>query len=324
MRKSASALAIAGIVVACGGRALEDGSRADAGSTPAPAPPMAPPDAAPTAPPHRAPSLDYPRVPAPAITEVTCGSAESFSCEKTIRGALPGTVGDCGYGFYLEARDGAPTLCVYSGPLHGVDAGPFVWAKDLSWSCFSGLPVGVKVSFVGEWSSSSGTFWVRFDGPDPRDAGAGPPTSFEVGGCFDTSSGTARCASPDTPIATPEGERPIDALAPGDLVFSSDGRSFRAVPVARVVRVPVTSHQVVRVTLDDGRSIAMSAGHPTADGRTLGDLRSGDGIDGRRVRDVEIVPYAHPYTVDILPASRSGTYVAAGVLVGSTLAPARR
>jgi hypothetical protein len=34
---------------------------------------------------------------------------------------------------------------------------------------------------------------------------------------------------------------------------------------------------------------------------------------------VEIVPYGHPYTYDILPASKSGTYFAAGVLIGSTL-----
>jgi len=37
------------------------------------------------------------------------------------------------------------------------------------------------------------------------------------------------------------------------------------------------------------------------------------------VMSAELVPYAHAFTFDILPASETGTYVAGGVLIGSTL-----
>jgi len=127
------------------------------------------------------------------------------------------------------------------------------------------------------------------------------------------------CASPDTPIATPAGERPLADLRPGDLVYSVDGGAIRAVTVARVGRTAVVHHHVVRVTTADGRRLEISAGHPTADGRRFGDLRAGGTLDGHRLESVEVVPYQHGETYDILPASETGTYFAAGMLIGSTL-----
>ena len=66
--------------------------------------------------------------------------------------------------------------------------------------------------------------------------------------------------------------------------------------------------------------VEMSPGHPTADGRFFGDLRGGDRLDGIAVTDVELVPFLYGYTVDVLPESDTGAYVASGALVGSTLA----
>jgi hypothetical protein len=129
------------------------------------------------------------------------------------------------------------------------------------------------------------------------------------------------CASPGTPIATPQGDRPIAELAPGDLVYSADGDAFVAVPVLRVNRTPVRNHHVVRVTLGSGAVLEISPRHPTADGRTFGDLRAGDTLDRLSVTSAELVPYAYPFTYDILPASETHTYVAGGALVGTTLAP---
>ena len=63
----------------------------------------------------------------------------------------------------------------------------------------------------------------------------------------------------------------------------------------------------------------MSPGHPTADSRTFGDLAAGDLLDGVAIERAELIPYRHPFTHDILPDSDTGTYFAAGVLVGSTL-----
>lgn len=127
------------------------------------------------------------------------------------------------------------------------------------------------------------------------------------------------CASPNTPIATPLGERPIADLRVGDLVYSVNNGAIVPVPLIRVGRTPVDHHQVVRVVLADGRSLEISAGHPLADGRTFGDLLAGGALDGREVISAEILPYTYPFTYDVLPGSKTGTYFAAGVLIGSTL-----
>jgi hypothetical protein len=129
------------------------------------------------------------------------------------------------------------------------------------------------------------------------------------------------CASPGTPIATPDGDRPIADLAPGDLVYSVEHDAVVAVPVIRVSRTPVRDHHVVRVTLANAAILEVSAHHPTADGRTFGDLRRGGTLDHVTVDAVEIVPYPHPFTYDILPASSTHTYFAGGALVGTTLRP---
>lgn len=127
------------------------------------------------------------------------------------------------------------------------------------------------------------------------------------------------CASPDTPIATPDGERAISALKVGDLVYSVDHGAMAAVPIVRVNRTPVSHHSVVRVALRTGEVLEISPGHPTADGRTFGGLHSGESMDGVAIDSATVVPYTHDATYDILPGSDTGTYFAGGVLIGSTL-----
>lgn len=127
------------------------------------------------------------------------------------------------------------------------------------------------------------------------------------------------CASPETRIATPQGQRRIADLLPGDLVYSEDRHAIRAVPLLRVGQTPVYNHHVMQVTMVDGTVLEMSAGHPTADGRTFGQLRPGDRLDGGLVVSSQLIPYRFARTYDILPASDTGTYVASGHLVGSTL-----
>jgi hypothetical protein len=129
------------------------------------------------------------------------------------------------------------------------------------------------------------------------------------------------CASPDTPIATPFGERAISELRVGDLVYSVEDNAIVSVPIIRVGRTPVAHHHVVRVVFRDGRVLEISAGHPTADGRTFGDLLAGGQLDNHEIINAEIVPYAHAFTYDVLPGSKTGAYFAAGALIGSTLDP---
>jgi len=128
------------------------------------------------------------------------------------------------------------------------------------------------------------------------------------------------CAAPDTPIATPDGEQPIASLRIGDLVYTVDHDAIVVAPLLNVGHTSVAHHHVVRVTLADGRVLEISPGHPTADGRTFGDLVAGGKLDAEHwVQSVELIPYASDATYDILPASSTGTYYAAGALIGSTL-----
>jgi hypothetical protein len=75
----------------------------------------------------------------------------------------------------------------------------------------------------------------------------------------------------------------------------------------------------VRLTLADGRLVYASPGHPTSDGRRVGDLTAGETLDGARIASVARVAYDGGATYDILPASATGAYWANGVLLGSTL-----
>lgn len=129
------------------------------------------------------------------------------------------------------------------------------------------------------------------------------------------------CASPTTPIATPDGDKPIASLRVGDVVYSVDGGMVKAVPIARTNRTPVSEHSVVHLELASGAVLEISALHPTADGRRFADLRAGASLDGVVITRARVIPYAFDATYDILPDSDTGAYFAGGVLVGSTLAP---
>jgi hypothetical protein len=129
------------------------------------------------------------------------------------------------------------------------------------------------------------------------------------------------CASGDTPIATEDGDRPIASIRVGDRVYSADRGALRLVPVVRVGRVAVFHHRVVEIALSTGSVLRLSGGHPTADGRNIGDLLPGAHLDDAVVLSRRDIDYTQPYTYDILPASETHAYVAGGVLVGSTIEP---
>ena len=61
-------------------------------------------------------------------------------------------------------------------------------------------------------------------------------------------------------------------------------------------RTPQRDHHVVRVRLATGAVLDVSPRHPTADGRTFGDLRAGGQLDRTAIVSVEVIPYAHPFT----------------------------
>lgn len=129
----------------------------------------------------------------------------------------------------------------------------------------------------------------------------------------------AVCAAADTPIATPTGERPIASLAVGDVVYGRRDGALTPVRVTAVSRTRVWRHTLVRVHLGNGRTVEMSAGHPTVEGSRFGALTQGATLGGAEVQATAVIDYDGSHTYDIVTDGDRGAYVAAGVLVGSTL-----
>lgn len=129
------------------------------------------------------------------------------------------------------------------------------------------------------------------------------------------------CLARGTIIDTPSGPVPVEQLHKGMAVWTVDDLGKRA--AATVVETAVTSvpssFQVVRLRLNDGRTVTASLGHPAAEGRALGDYQVGDTLDGALVLAVEYVAYDSGATYDILPAGSTGLYWANRVLLKSTL-----
>ncbi len=130
------------------------------------------------------------------------------------------------------------------------------------------------------------------------------------------------CLVSSTLIDTPAGQIPVENLREGMPVWTLDAVGERI--AARVIKTASTkipsSFLVVRVILDDGRAVTASSGHPTADGRALGDYQVGDNLDGASVAAVEQLVYGGGATYDFLPSGVTGLYWANGILLKSTLA----
>lgn len=129
------------------------------------------------------------------------------------------------------------------------------------------------------------------------------------------------CLAENTLIATPQGPIPIQQLQKGMAIWTlNEFGDHVSAMLIETAKTPVPStHQVIHLTLDDGREIFASPGHPTADNRTAGDLSIGDLLDGGRVVTATKVRYQKGFTYDILPAGVTGLYWANGILLGSTL-----
>ncbi len=129
------------------------------------------------------------------------------------------------------------------------------------------------------------------------------------------------CLAADTLIDTPYGPVPVQQLSVGMVVWSVDKAGTRvAMPLIKVGSTVVpAAHQVIHLTLSDGHELWASPGHPTTDGRTIGQLQAGDLLGGAVVLSAERVHYTGAATYDLLPAGDTGFYWANGILIASTL-----
>jgi hypothetical protein len=130
------------------------------------------------------------------------------------------------------------------------------------------------------------------------------------------------CLAAGTQIDTPRGAVAVENLSIGDQVWTMNEAGERvSSTILKIgsVKVPA-SHQVIHVTLSDGRELWASPGHLTADGRTLSELKMDDILNGAQIIDLERVPYSGAATFDLLPSGNTGFYWANEILMGSTLA----
>lgn len=130
------------------------------------------------------------------------------------------------------------------------------------------------------------------------------------------------CLTKGTLIDAPDGPVPVEQLYKGMAIWTVGHSGKRiAAAVVETTMTPVPSlFQVVRVGLNDGRSVTAAWRHPTAEGRALGEYHVGDTLDGALVIVVEYVIYNGGATYDLLPTGSTGLYWANGILLKSTLA----
>ncbi len=164
--------------------------------------------------------------------------------------------------------------------------------------------------------------------------GTGTPSEiFDVEGIIDRNGtitilktgpgrmGCPVCLAGNTHIDTPTGSVVVKDLQKGMVVWTADSSGTRIpATVLKNVIVPVPpGFRIIHLVLDDGRELFASPGHPTADGRKLGDLSPGDTLDGAKIAIAERLPYEGIATYDILPSGDTGVYWANGILIKSTL-----
>ena len=106
---------------------------------------------------------------------------------------------------------------------------------------------------------------------------------------------------------------PVEQLRTGMSIYTEDAAGEKITGIiSKTASVPAP------IGLSDGRSVSASPGHPTPDGRAIGDLKVGDMLDSAIVVSVTSVPYSG-FTLDILPDGGTGLYWANGILLKSTL-----
>lgn len=180
-------------------------------------------------------------------------------------------------------------------------------------------PIGRQCNGANDTSCPTGYSCVQECGPLVAREGDPPPSSSCQPKGYERRCPV--CLSKDTMIDTPLGAVAVQDVRVGSPVWTTSVSGAR-IPgfVGYVGKTPVPpTHMMVHLTLDDGRTVLVSPGHPTSDGRTVGELATGDAYDSARVATATRVTYNEGFTYDLLPSGQSGFYWANGILLDSTL-----
>ncbi len=99
----------------------------------------------------------------------------------------------------------------------------------------------------------------------------------------------------------------VEGITPNKLTSQSRFGRKTTGTVLEIRQSPVAStSEIAHIVLQDGRQIYDSLAHPTADGRTFGELNVGGILDNSVITVAELVPYNQGYTYDLLPGGDTG------------------
>ena len=142
------------------------------------------------------------------ITETSEGSSGSITRIDWINSTNPGVVTDAQ---------------VVSGPDGLLDAGIDSWSGD------GNVFTGLTIDFNGETyaifrSTAFGSYFIPYDSTRGDIAALADRPNFSTG-YTPTGAQVFNCFATGTRIATPDGDRTVETIKPGDLVLTHDGRS---------------------------------------------------------------------------------------------------
>jgi hypothetical protein len=131
------------------------------------------------------------------------------------------------------------------------------------------------------------------------------------------------CVTADTPVMTPDGERPIIDIAAGDWVIGGSGQPRQVTAIYEA-----EACELIRVTLSNGKTVTCTADHDWLTNRgwiAAGQLIEGEELAGGcAVAQIERIQSADPVpTYDITVAEDESFIVYGAVLHNSTICRAR-
>lgn len=142
-----------------------------------------------------------------------------------------------------------------NAPAPSVDPGPSTGTETVSlpqiepWDSGEGLLLGAYVWFeCGEWRKFNGKYyWV---------------CEYTICDWYWVPNPGGSCFSPGTHLLTPEGSKPIEQFAPGDLILASPKADIAASPSPRRIERVVKRQEELLQIVVNGKKVNTTAGHP--------------------------------------------------------------